>query len=480
MATEITPPFQERIPAVRLNYNVGCLFDIPTGEFVIGQHGEAILNGGLGAGTGFGGKNNLGKSTIMHGLNATAVIRYTNDIIEDGYKSALTYDTEVNLTQSRMERICSAIEGYTDANNPITDGRWNLSDKTMFDGGEVWFTMFKDYLKWKVSKGKKFIRDTPFLERDGVTLMKTVVPTFTEIDSLSEFETSAIAELKDKVEVGHKDRNMIYARQGLHKHGMISELPRLIALGSMPLSVTVHIGKKIDFSGEGNFERVFTFLPMGDTIKGVPGNFNFLVTILWQIVGAAPLLNDSTKAPEYPAGSDDDQKKDSDLTLVTVNILRNKFGRSGLVMQLLVSQEKGLLPSLTEFHYCKTNDRWGLKGDNTNYRHVFCPDIALGRTLIRPKIEKHPELRRALNICAELLQMKTLWTDDLKLFCTPNELYDDLIAMGYDWPTLLATRGWWAFDNDKHPIPFLSSLDLLRMRKGLYVPYWWPKDKAKP
>ena len=114
-----------------------------------------------------------------------------------------------------------------------------------------------------------------------------------------------------------------------------------------------------------------------------------------------------------------------------------------------------------------------------NYTIVLCPDIKLSRTQIRPKIEKHPELRRALNILAEIYQMKQLWTDEENLMCTPQELYADLIGMGYDWPTLLQTRGWWTYDNDKHPVKFLSSLDFLRMRKGLYVPYWWDQ-KAKP
>jgi hypothetical protein len=42
---------------------------------------------------------------------------------------------------------------------------------------------------------------------------------------------------------------------------------------------------------------------------------------------------------------------------------------------------------------------------------------------------------------------------------------------------LLNTRGWWTLDNDKQEVPFLSTLDLLRMRKGLYHPYWLAEDK---
>jgi len=40
------------IPNIKVSYNIGCLFDVPTGTYVKGKYGESILNGGLGAITG--------------------------------------------------------------------------------------------------------------------------------------------------------------------------------------------------------------------------------------------------------------------------------------------------------------------------------------------------------------------------------------------------------------------------------------------
>ena len=477
MADKQAPTF-ERIKAVRLNYNVGGGVDIPTGTFLKGIHGESILSGGIGACTGVVGKGNLGKSTIANGWNATAMIRYSQPLLAmENYYGAINYDTEVNTTESRMIQISENIEGYADLGvHPIVDGKWNLSDKTMYDGTQ-WFAMYKNYVNFKADNAKKITYSTPFLDRDG-TLFKEMLPTFTMIDSISEFETENVVDLKDKEDIGSKGRLTIYMKQGLAKHGMIGELPRLISKGGTPLMVTAHIGKVIEMDPNAPPTKTLQFLKGGDVIKGVPNNFNFLTHVLWQVNSAVPLINDTTKAPEYPNGTDDNMRMDTDLTLVRMTLLRNKFGRSGLMLEVVVSQEQGLLPSLTEFHYLKTNDRYGFTDSNTqNYALEFCPEIKLSRTAIRPKIDKHPELRRTLNILAELAQMQQLWSDDEKLFCTPKELYHDLIAMGYDWPTLLATRGWWTFSNDQHPVPFLSSLDLLRMRKGQYVPYWWPKDK---
>ena len=59
------------------------------------------------------------------------------------------------------------------------------------------------------------------------------------------------------------------------------------------------------------------------------------------------------------------------------------------------------------------------------------------------------------------------------MLCTPKELYDALIQKGYDWNRLLETRGYWTFNNEQQALPFLSTMDLLRMRVGLYHPYWY-------
>jgi hypothetical protein len=60
-----------------------------------------------------------------------------------------------------------------------------------------------------------------------------------------------------------------------------------------------------------------------------------------------------------------------------------------------------------------------------------------------------------------------------KYKCTPAELYRDIIALGYDWKILFNTRPHWVFIKDENKeLPFLSTLDLLKMRIGEYVPYW--------
>ena len=74
--------------------------------------------------------------------------------------------------------------------------------------------------------------------------------------------------------------------------------------------------------------------------------------------------------------------------------------------------------------------------------------------------------------------MKHYYRHYENLLCTPKELYDDLIKLGYDWDILLNTRGWWTIDNETKELPpFLSTKDLLLMRTNEYTPYWLESDK---
>jgi hypothetical protein len=452
------------IPNVKISYNIGMLMDIPTGKYVTGQYGESILNGGLAAITGIVGIGNNFKSTIMHDMMLIAMSHFLKS-------TANTYDTEMNIQESRLKQIAYHVEGFN-KEDIIDQGRWVVTDKSLYYANE-WYEIWKKFIKNKIDAGSKLLATTPFLDRDKKSLIKIIYPTFTQVDSFSEFETQDVANIQDNNELGDSGGNTIHMRQGLAKIRFLSDVPKLVTSGNNPMLLTAHIGKDIPMDPRAPPIKKLQFLKNGDKIKGATDKFMFLTTNCIQCQNAIPYQNDTTKGPEYPRSSDDGMKGDTDLNLVTLIFLRNKNGPSGLVMQLLVSQREGVLSSLSEFHYIKTNDRFGIEGNVQNYTLALLPEVKLSRTSIRSKIDNDPMLRRALNITSELCQMTYLW-DDLKegLICTPKQLYDDIKALGYDWNMLLKTRGWWTIDNDKQEVPFLSTMDLLRMRNKTYVPYW--------
>jgi hypothetical protein len=469
----LVQPFTQ-IPNVKVMINIGSLLDIPTGTYMEGMHGEHILNGGLGNLTGIVGIGNSFKSTIMHYQMLTAMSRMTGS-------SANTYDTEINIHESNLRKFYSRIPEFKNE-DILQTGRWVITDKTIYYAN-VWYQILKDFLNEKKKNASKILRDTPFKDRSGIKHLQILTPTFTEIDSFSEFETEDVAEIQNKNELGDSGGNTIHMRQGLAKQRFLMEIPTLFGSSYNYTFLSAHIGKTIVMDTRAPPVKKLQHLKNGDVIKGATDKFTFNLNNCWHCYNAAPLINDTTKGPEYPRDSDDKLRMDTDLNTVILRQLRSKSGPSGMAIELIVSQSEGVLPSLTEFHYIKSCDRFGLNGTLQNYELDLLPGLKLSRTTVRSKIDDNPKLRRSLNITSELCQMHALWHHlDEGFLCTPKELYESIKALGYDWELLYQSRGWWALDNDPKATPFLSTYDLLNMRICKYHPYWYPikKEDLKP
>ena len=166
-------------PYIKISLNVGGTFDIPTGMYVRGKHGEHILNGGLGWITGFTGIGNNFKSTIMHDMNLSAM----DKIVYAGHETHLqTYDTEINIHQPRLEKLSKKFDSFADG-EIINNGTWQVTDKTMYSGNK-WYDAYRDYLEQKIKDGKNHSIVTPLLDKQGNNIV-TLTPTFGEVDSVS-------------------------------------------------------------------------------------------------------------------------------------------------------------------------------------------------------------------------------------------------------------------------------------------------------
>lgn len=470
----LRPAFVQ-VPVVKMMINIGALLDIPTGTYEQGKYGESILNGGLSLTTGIVGIGNNFKSTIANYMELSAMEKVLQ-VIDTSYD---TYDTEVNIHISRLKTFLNRFP-FLKRLDILGKGIWVITDRTIYFGNK-WFEILKEYLRDKVVNKKKLEVETPFIDRNG-ELLKVISPTFGIVDSFTRFETEDVGKIQDENELGDSGGNTIHMRQGLAKTRFLMELPSLCGSSYHYLILTAHVGKDGPAMQQGPMPappiKKLQYLKNGDKIKGVTEQFTFLLGNCWHSYNGAPLINQGTKGPEYPRNQEDDLKGDTDLNIVSLRQLRGKSGQSGIVIELIVSQSDGVLAELSEFHFIKTNGRYGLEGNDRNYSLALYPDCSLSRTTVRGKLDNDAKLRRAMNITAEMCQMKMFWHNiSSDVLCTPKELYDDLKAQGYDWDVLLNTRGYWMFNNDKQPIPFLSTLDLLHMRKGVYFPYWMEEDK---
>jgi hypothetical protein len=466
------PNFKEVDP-YKFYYNVGSLLDIPTGFYVKGSKGESLLNGGLSILSGVVGRGNTFKSTLSHYMMLSAA----DKVCQSGHTTYMnTYDTEMNIQLNRLADFASKFESFHGV-DLFKDGVWSVTDKTQHPGNE-WYKMLKEFLKTtKIKNKNSYSVDTPFIDKDG-KIIKTMFPTFGEIDSISEFETEDSIEIQDKNELGDSGGNMIHARLGLVKTRLLMELPSLCNASSHYLILTAQVGQDMAMQ-QGPYSvptKKLQHMKMGEKIKGVTDKFFFLPNTVWQTVTSTALNNQNTKGPEYPKTRDNQDSGSQDLNIVTIKQLRNKNGPSGVVLDIIVSQSEGVLPSLTEFHYIKENSRFGLDGNNINYNLILYPDVKLGRTTVRETIDNDPLLVRAIKITSDLLQIKqiykTLKYGDTELKVPePQELYNKLHKK-YDFKKLLQTRDYWTFNNYEHKVPYLSTMDLVAMYHDLYTPFW--------
>lgn len=457
----------------QIKINIGAGMDIPTGTFIKGRHGEHVLNGGLGIVSGITGKGNNFKSTIEEWMMHRAAAR-TSDEVET---NITTYDTEENKDPTRIESLYQRLPEF-EGRNLFAEGIYTITGKSELFG-DKWFAKLKEFLEKKEKDRKNLLQDTPFLGPDKASLIRIMQPTFSLIDSFSEFETSDIAKIMDDNELGEAGGNTIYMRQNLAKNRLLMEYPRLGVGNQHYLLTTAHFGKELQMAS-GPYapppEKKMNSMKPGEKVKGVPDKYFYLTHWLGLASGSS-VLKTKEGMVDYPRDTDDKRVGDTDLWEVPILTLRSKFGPSSWSTSIVVSQSEGVLPSLTEFHMLRKT-RWGLVGNDQNYVNALLPDEKLSRSVIRRKLDSIPALRRATNIASELYQMSLYHSSHRGSIMEPEELYAKIKEQGYNWDMLLGqTRGWWKLNNDFHPLKFLSTMDLLLMARGDYHPYWLEADK---
>lgn len=468
----LRPTHHPQIPYVKPLHQVGMLFDIPTCTFLDGRFGETLTNGGISYITGIAGVGNCFKTTILKAMMLAMAGRYGVDYNHE-------YDTEINTHPTRTMRLHKHISTLQDR-NLLDEGSWIITDKTIYDG-EKWFDAIKEEMgaKRKNAKVADWVK-SPFLDRDYKSSMQYLPPWQYLIDSLSEFITSDVLKMQDENMLGESGANTMSMRQGLAKSRMMQELPSVAAQSNSYFYISGHLGSEFNLDPRSPPVKKLAYLKQGVKLKGIPEKFTFLSNNFWLSYGSTVLVQND-KTAEFPRSSDDDRVGNTDLSAVTLTQLRGKTGPSGMTIQLVVSQDEGVIPGMSEFYYLKNRDRYGFTGNNTNYQLVLYPDCALQRTRVRGKIEKDVKLQRALNILAELCQIDEykFENQDRRWLLAPQELYDRISALGYKWNYILEhTRGWWTFDHLHTELKFLSIMDLLKMAHGHYIPYWCENPPA--
>ena len=440
---------------------------------MFGEHGEAIMNGGLTTISGIMGPGNSYKSTTMDFQNLSVLNRY-----EQSHYAI--YDAEGTKSIARTEELAKGFNKIG-GQDLVSSGRISMTDLTVYNG-EGWWQQWLEFCTARGKKPKDQMGTTPFLTRSG-ELFRDLYPMLAFCDSFSAIPLDALENLYDKNEVGSSETNMADMTAGRIKNQMLSQMPRTTAMGSLYLSLSAHIGTKVETDKYNATPKALGALKKNQHIKGVPGKFTFYTGNCWLVNGTETLLNKGTGCSEFPRNQNDNLKADQDLQRVTITNARAKQGQTGFIFDLILSQRDGIHVGLTEFWYCRLHNRYGMAANTQNYYLELRPDVSLSRTTIRGKWESDLLLRRAMEITSEMCQIRNhgvyLGHEHYQHICTPAELYASLKEKGYDWDVLLDTRGYWVFkESEANEKPFLSTLDLIRMHEGKYHPWWMPKPKG--
>ncbi len=473
-------PTTEKAEDVMVSLNVGCTMDIPTGEFVEStikdSNGTYVTacNGGLFLTTGILGDANLGKTGFMTSIALQAAARLKHVVPVAMH----THDTELTLQQKRLKTLAKAAGFETDL---IDDGNW-LITSAKNTPGNIYFKDFQNMANMKMKNAKSLQVPTVFKDNNGkaITMM---IPSISILDSTSEFKVDAVMKMLD-LELGDGKQNKLSMDLGKIKNIMVGQLGELTLSSQTYLLTTGHIGGFIDMAGGPpgvkKSARQLSSMRMDETVKGLPKKFFYLLGNVWQIYRSTEFRNGSNKdVVQFPY---DEREKTSpiiDLMQMTVKLLRSKSGYDNILFTFVASKKKGLLPTMTEFNLCKIN-KFGFLGNDRTYQSIFRPEINLTRMNVRSLLEKDPKLARAIQITADLIQVEMFHGDRFQsIIVPPEELYENMIKLGYDWEKILETRNWVVPNNDKAPGFYLNIVNLLRANKGEYLFKELMADKKK-
>jgi hypothetical protein len=440
---------EEQAPKAVL-FNTGTLYDLMTGSWEVGYDGKFYLNGGFGASiTGIHGGGNMYKSTYMDSLITGALLIYRD--AEEFVK-----DTEGS---KKVNRIASFMANPLFKKDPDLAKRITVRPQELCDINNTW-KFIDGICKAKEANRRTQMVETPFLDLDGKSRLKVWIPTFVFVDSLTEMESMEEGDMVDgKGGMEDKKNKTIWLLDGNKKTLLVRHMRKKAAEYGICFVCSAHKGDNTNLDSYAPPTKQLQFMKQSDRIKGVGSRFEFLTHVLTQ-TASAKLLLDSSKAPLFPHG----KTSETDLNELLIIAQRNKYNGSGLTVNPVVSQEHGLLNTVSNLYYLRQSNYRGLIGGPSNPKHacVWYPDVKFSRNTIREQCKDDYALNRAIELTAQFTYIQNnynLAALPEAFSWTHEQVYEALIAKGTDMKALMETTGHWSYlEQDRE---YTSIFDIL-------------------
>lgn len=453
--------------------NTGTILDASAGHYVKGPNDSRIMNGGVCMFTVIAALPNMFKSVLAAGMSGCVLRAFPKAL-------AHPHDTETTMVQGRFERMARSAMSmgpgvYRVPENLMSEGRLFFTTSVDYGGTEL-FKILKQMAKDRWDKEGRI--ELEIINPNTGKPYEYFNPLIEIWDSLSGLKTDSAEEMLDSGNVGTKDLNMLAMRVNSGKSQIVEQLPDLTAKHGIYVIATAHVGQQYQLDPHTPNVKILKWLGGDVKLKRVPENVSFQTGNCYIVTHMSPMNDKGIE--QWPWSPDEKDEKRNDLILLKVNNMRGKFGPSGIPHHIVVSQRDGWLPYMSNFMYLREAGKYGIVGNDRFYSLALMPDVKMQRTTVRTVFRDSTMMQRAALILTEMHwffnRQKGEGGVDEKYHVEPEALYEEIKAKGYDWNLLLNTRFWHGPLNNDETVPFLSTLDILRMRVGEYHPAWYPQS----
>lgn len=435
--------------------NTNSLYDFLIGMFIRGMDGKQYIDGGINRSiNGATGRKHTFKSTFMLAMMLRATYYFSKRC------EIVLIDDEESVARDG-DRV------YKVGGVPISKDQF-----TPYSGADITvsqaFDALLDICNSKKEHEKEYLTKIPLLDPNTGKNAEVFVPTFYSVDTISNLrDTSEEEMLKTGSSMDDGKANTIFMKPGRNKTVFTTALNAKCSEMGIYAFWCAHEGEVNEMGSVTPKPKQLGYMRQGYKIKGTGSKFDELTIPLIEVVSAKKLMGSDNASPLYgePGTTENDQFE------IIVQVLRGKLNASGISCPFVMSQSKGFLNDLTNYHFLRSNNYYGLVGNKQNHKNALLPDINITRNNIQENFDKNPQLRRAMEILAQLLFLQTKWNIE-KIPCgfdinmTPEEMYK-LMTEKKLTDRILNSRGYWCADDGAEPDKeYLSVPDIITLLKS--------------
>ena len=439
-----------------IGFNTDTMYDAFTGYYQQGVDGEFYLNGGLRPHfNAIGGPNGSYKSTLMNSLVQRASCIYKNS-------DAIIIDTEQSLSQDIDRALRMAGELFKVEHK--ADVAWKNGVALQLNGT---LKFIEEVLADKRSKEKEMMVETPFFDPFTGQPFRYWIPTFMFVDSLSQLmserEEGVIEDAGGVVGDGANTSYMVDAND---KTRFVRTLLAKCVKYGIVMCISAHYKKALNMNGQYNPTPKQTPYAKQDwKLNGVGGNMMFVANNYVTVTSTK--LQDPNKDAFYGM---EDSGATTDLSEVVALLERCKTAAAGTTFPFIISQSSGLLNAVSNYHYLRSNNYYGLVGNKQRHSVFLTPEKSFTRNTLRQLAETTPEVRRALQIAATICFIKNNWNltkVPYDFSIDPQALFDRLTSDKHKeaLSDVLASRSYWTYQKDERP--YMSIFRILNIAEAV-------------